>query len=91
MMDQYYLYTHLGLKLREQWTNEVKLTLLLQSLGTDENTKYTNLILPKSWRTCHSLKRLKVYLKSVINVIAYSTLGTSVYILEKNMITLLHM
>ena len=29
------------------WTDEEKVTLLLQKLGTDENTKYANLILPK--------------------------------------------
>ena len=29
------------------WTDEEKVTLLLQKLGTDENTKYSNLILPK--------------------------------------------
>ena len=31
----------------EKWSDEEKITLLLQKLGTEENTKFTNLILPK--------------------------------------------
>ena len=31
----------------EGWTDEEKVSLLLRKLGTQENTKYTNLILPK--------------------------------------------
>lgn len=31
----------------EKWLDEKKITLLLQKMGTEENTKFTNLILPK--------------------------------------------
>ena len=31
----------------EKWSDEEKITLWLQKLGTEENTKFTNLILPK--------------------------------------------
>lgn len=31
----------------EGWTDEQKVSLLLQKLGTDENNKYTNFVLPR--------------------------------------------
>ena len=34
----------------EKWSDEEKITLLLQKLGTEENTKFTNLIFTKETR-----------------------------------------
>ena len=40
-------YETIFMKRCEQWSDKEKITLLLQKFGTEENTKYTNLILPK--------------------------------------------
>ena len=46
----------------KQWSDKEKSTLLLQKLGTEENTKYTNLILPKKLEEILFKQTIRIFL-----------------------------
>ena len=54
------------------WTDEENVTLLLQELGTDGNTKYANLILPKNRKKCPLKRQLTHYRKYFIRETVFS-------------------